>query len=528
MTFGLQCDEPTSGAILDRAAEGGVDFLDTSDAYPLGGDLATRGVTEEILGRWLRGKRDRFIVATKCFAPTGPAPFDGGNSRKHILAAVEASLRRLQTDYIDLYQLHGYDLATPIDETLGALDDLVHQGKVRSLGCSNFLTYQLVRAVGRTETLRLARLDCVQPRYNLLFRQIEREMLPYCREEGIGVIPYNPLAGGLLTGKHSHSSPPPEGSRFTLGNAAQNYQDRYWHDREFDTVEILRQLSEAAGVSLVTLSVAWVLANQAITAPIIGASRPEQLGPSLAATAPTAMKSTPVSATALAVSSRRPPLASRRTAGYWPASATAARRSASPMLSSRMSPAPVARASRTCARLSHSTSSGRPGAAPRTARIAAAIPPAAATWLSFTSAASPSPMRWFIPPPQRTAYFSSWRSPGVVLRVSRTAHPVPATASAHALVAVAIPDRCVRKFSMVRSAPSISRNGARIRSTSQPPSIRSPSARRGSAASGGTPAASSTARATGRPASTPGWRATTPATARAQGAAVAAEVRSGP
>ena len=151
MTFGLQCDEPTAGAILDRAAEGGIDFLDSSDAYPLGGDLSTRGVTEEILGRWLRGRRDRFIVATKCFAPTGPAPFDGGNSRKHIMSAVEASLRRLQTDYIDLYQLHGYDQATPIDETVSALDDLVHQGKVRYTGCSNFLTYQLVRAIGRSE-----------------------------------------------------------------------------------------------------------------------------------------------------------------------------------------------------------------------------------------------------------------------------------------------------------------------------------------------------------------------------------------
>jgi 1-deoxyxylulose-5-phosphate synthase len=284
MTFGLQCDETTSVSILDRAAEGGIDFLDSSDAYPLGGDLSTRGVTEEILGRWLRGKRDRFIVATKCFAPTGPAPFDAGNSRKHILSAVEASLRRLQTDYIDLYQLHGYDLATPIDETLGALDDLVHQGKVRYVGCSNFLTYQLVRAVGRTETLRLARLDCVQPRYNLLFRQIEREMLPYCGEEGIGVIPYNPIAGGLLSGKHVRSDPPPEGSRFTLGNAAQNYQDRYWHDREFDTVEAIRKLAAQAGADMVTLAVAWVLANPVITAPIIGASRPDQLGASLAAT----------------------------------------------------------------------------------------------------------------------------------------------------------------------------------------------------------------------------------------------------
>jgi aryl-alcohol dehydrogenase (NADP+) len=283
MTFGLQCDEAASVAILDRAAEGGIDFLDTSDAYPLGGDLSTRGVTEEILGGWLRGRRDRFILATKCFAPTGPAPFDGGNSRKHIMSAVEASLRRLQTDYIDLYQLHGYDPQTPIDETLGALDDLVHQGKVRYTGCSNFLTYQLVRAVGRTETLGLARLDSVQPRYNLLFRQIEREMLPYCAEEGIGVIPYNPIAGGLLSGKHVRSAPPPDGSRFTLGTAAQNYQDRYWHDREFDTVEELRGLAAQAGVSLVTLAVAWVLAGQAVTAPIIGASRPEQLDDSLAA-----------------------------------------------------------------------------------------------------------------------------------------------------------------------------------------------------------------------------------------------------
>jgi 1-deoxyxylulose-5-phosphate synthase len=283
MTFGLQCDEATSVSILDRAAEGGIDFLDSSDAYPLGGDLSTRGATEEILGRWLRGKRDRFILATKCFAPTGPAPFDAGNSRKHIMAAVEASLRRLQTDYIDLYQLHGYDRATPIDETLGVLDDLVHQGKVRYTGCSNFLTYQLVRAVGRTETLRLTRLDCVQPRYNLLFREIEREMLPYCGEEGIGVIPYNPIAGGLLSGKHSRQAPPPEGSRFMLGNAAQNYQDRYWHDREFDTVEAIRKLAGEAGTDLVTLAVAWVLANPVITAPIVGASRPDQLGASLAA-----------------------------------------------------------------------------------------------------------------------------------------------------------------------------------------------------------------------------------------------------
>jgi aryl-alcohol dehydrogenase (NADP+) len=283
MTFGLQTDETTSHAIMDRAAEGGVDFLDASDVYPLGGDLSTQGATEEIIGRWLHGKRDRFIVATKCFGATGPAPFDGGNSRKHIMSAVDASLRRLQTDYIDLYQLHGYDPSTPIDETLGALDDLVRAGKVLYTGCSNFLTYQLVRAYGRSETLGLAKFASVQPRYNLLFRQIEREMLPFCAEEGVGVISYNPIAGGLLSGKHNRTAAPTEGSRFTLGTAARNYQDRYWHDREFDTVEELTKLADEAGVSLVTLSLAWVLANKAITSPIIGASRLDQLDASLAA-----------------------------------------------------------------------------------------------------------------------------------------------------------------------------------------------------------------------------------------------------
>ncbi len=283
MTFGLQCDEQTSVSILDRAAEGGIDFIDTSDVYPLGGDLTTQGRTEEILGRWLHGRRDRFVVATKAFGPTGPSPFDRGNSKRHIFDAIDASLRRLQTDYIDLYQLHGFDAATPIDETLGALGDLVHRGKIRYIGCSNFLTYQLVRAIGRSETLGLARFDSVQPRYNLLFRQIEREMLPFCGEEGVGVIPYNPIAGGLLSGKHRRGDPPAEGSRFTLGNAGRMYQGRYWHDREFDTVDQLRAISEEVGVGLVTLSVAWVLANETITAPIIGASHPDQLAASLEA-----------------------------------------------------------------------------------------------------------------------------------------------------------------------------------------------------------------------------------------------------
>ncbi len=283
MTFGLQSDEATGVAIMDKAAEAGIDFLDTSDAYPLGGDLSNRGRTEEIIGRWMSGKRDRFILATKCFAPMGPSPIDGGNSRRHIMSAVDASLRRLRTDYIDLYQLHGYDRNTPIDETLSALDDLVHSGKVRYIGCSNFLTYQMVRAIGRSQTLGLTRFDSVQPRYNLLFRQIEREMLPFCEEDGVGVIPYNPIAGGLLSGKHNRNAAPPEGTRFTLGTAAESYQERYWHEREFETVEEIRKVADQAGVPLVTLALAWVLANKAITSPIIGASRPEQLDASLAA-----------------------------------------------------------------------------------------------------------------------------------------------------------------------------------------------------------------------------------------------------
>lgn len=284
MTFGFQCDEATSFAILDRAFEGGITFFDTADVYPLGAPPGTQGRTEEILGRWLArtGNRQRIILATKCFGRVGPSPWDQGNSRKHILDAVDGSLRRLGTDYIDLYQLHGPDPNTPIDETLRALDDLVRSGKVRYIGCSNFLAYQVARAIGRSEVLGTARFDSVQPRYNLLFREIERELLPLCAQEGIGVIPYNPLAGGLLTGKHSPTGPE-EGSRFTLGTAARIYQERYWHDRMFQTVETLRPLAAEANLSLATLAIAWVMANPAITAPIIGASRPEQLADALAA-----------------------------------------------------------------------------------------------------------------------------------------------------------------------------------------------------------------------------------------------------
>jgi 1-deoxyxylulose-5-phosphate synthase len=282
MTFGLQCDEPTSHAILDRAVNAGVNFIDTANVYPIGGDWETRGRTEEIIGRWLRGRREEVIVATKCSSAMGPEPWRSGSSRKHILHAIDASLHRLGTDYVDLYQLHKPDPKTPIDETLDAMDAVVRAGKARYIGCSNSLAYQIARAIGRSEAQRLIRFETVQPRYNLLFRQPEREIFPFCIEEGLGVLPYNPIAGGLLTGKH-HRDHTTEGSRFTLGTAGERYRKRYWHDQEFDAVAALAPLAEQAGMSLTTMAVAWVLANPAVTAPIIGASRPEQLFDSLAA-----------------------------------------------------------------------------------------------------------------------------------------------------------------------------------------------------------------------------------------------------
>jgi aryl-alcohol dehydrogenase (NADP+) len=283
MTFGLQCNAAQSNAILDAAAAGGVDFLDTADVYPLGGGRNTTGRTEQIVGDWLKGKRQQFIVATKCVGQTGPKPWDLGMSRKHVLDAIDASLRRLGTDYIDLYQLHGYDQHTPIDEALEALDTVVRSGKARYVGVSNWPAYKVARALGRSEVRNLVRIDSVQPRYNLLFRSFERDLLRLCAEEAIAVIPYNPLAGGLLTGKHDPRAAAPEGSRFQLGTAGPRYRERYWHDQEFETVEALRKVAAEAGCSLATLAIRWVLSNPAITAPIIGASRPEQLVDSLAA-----------------------------------------------------------------------------------------------------------------------------------------------------------------------------------------------------------------------------------------------------
>jgi aryl-alcohol dehydrogenase-like predicted oxidoreductase len=284
-TLGKQTEEDLAFQILDKAADSGVNFIDTADVYPMGSDFDSVGRTEQIVGRWLGDKRDQFIVATKAGYPMGPAPWQQGGSRKHLLDAIDGSLERLGVDYVDLYQLHIDDPKTPLDETLEALDAIVKGGKARYIGVSNFLAYRLARAVGRADSLHLTRIASVQPRYSLLHRQIERELLPLAREEGIAVIPFNPLAGGLLTGKYRHSDKPTEG-RFSsqVGDQfADLYRERYWHQQQFETIERLKKVASEIGEPLAKVSIAWVLANPDITSAILGASRPDQLDDTLVA-----------------------------------------------------------------------------------------------------------------------------------------------------------------------------------------------------------------------------------------------------
>lgn len=274
MTFGYQCDEQASFEIMDEAAAGGVNFIDTADVYPVPVSLETVGRSEEIVGRWLSGKREQFVLATKCRMQMGSGANDGGLSRKHVLSAIEASLRRLGTDYIDLYQVHAPDPETPIDETLSALDRIVESGKARYIGCSNFQAWQLSKALWTSDRLGLARFDSVQPRYNLLFREIEHELFPLCEDQGVGVIIYNPLAGGLLTGKHRRDAPPAENTRFAV---AGYYKDRYWNQACFDAVERLTAFFKLRGKSLTHVALAWTLKQSAVTSAIVGATSAQQL-----------------------------------------------------------------------------------------------------------------------------------------------------------------------------------------------------------------------------------------------------------
>src|SRR5579859_2672534 len=286
MTFGGQCDQPTSFSILDKAWEMGVNFIDTADVYPLPPDLKTVGDTEAIIGNWFKehpGRRHETVLATKCNGRMGSAPNDEGLSRRHIMDSIEASLRRLQTDFIDLYQVHFYSAETPLDETLRALDDLVRSGKVRYIGCSNYRAYQLARALWTSDRLGISRYDCIQPRYNLLFREWENELLPLCAQEGVGVIAYNPLAGGFLTGKHKREAEPEAGGRFALRESGDLYRRRYWQDAQFDAVERMKDFFAPRGKLLAQVAIAWVLTQPTITSAIVGATRAAQLAESLQA-----------------------------------------------------------------------------------------------------------------------------------------------------------------------------------------------------------------------------------------------------
>ncbi len=273
MTFGNQADEQASTAIVKRALDAGVNFFDTADVY-------NAGVSEEMTGRALKDVRQAIVLATKLHGKVGPGPNDQGQSRKHIMDAIEASLRRLGTDYVDLYQVHRFDPAYPLEETLRALDDLVHSGKVRYIGASNFAAWQLCTALWISDKHDLARYDCLQPRYNLISRAIEQEVLPFCQAQGVGVIIYNPLAGGMLTGKHQRQAPPTAGTRFA-GNPL--YQNRYWHDRTFDAVDRFKEIAAGTGHSMAQVALAWTLANPVVTSAILGASRVEQLDETLPA-----------------------------------------------------------------------------------------------------------------------------------------------------------------------------------------------------------------------------------------------------
>ena len=283
MTFGNQCDEATSFQIMDKAYEAGVFFFDTADVYPLGATPEQCGSTELIVGKWLaqRKLREKIVLASKCRGQMGEGPNDVGLSRKHIVAAVEASLRRLQTDYLDLYQTHHPDPDTPIEETLRALDDLVHQGKVRYLGSSNYPAHALAKALWTSDKLGLSRYESNQPRYNILYREIENEIVPLCRAEGLALIVYNPLAGGFLTGRYQPGQAVAAGTRFSLHQAGQFYQQRYWQSAQFEAVETLKRYFSERNRSLTQVALAWVLAQPGITCALVGASRAEQLAQSL-------------------------------------------------------------------------------------------------------------------------------------------------------------------------------------------------------------------------------------------------------
>ena len=270
-------DHDDSVRIIHTAIDAGINFIDTADVY-------SAGESEEIVGKALAGRRDEVVVATKFFAPMGKDVNSRGGSRRWILQEVENSLRRLGTEWIDLYQIHRPDDQADIDETLGALSDLVHQGKIRYLGHSTFPAEYIVEAQWASERRNRERFVCEQPPYSMLVRGIERAVLPTCQRYGIGVIPWSPLAGGLLTGRYRKGQPAPKGSRLERGFGSQHQSERQQraHEARLDAVEDLLVIAEKAGVSLTHLAHAFVLEHPAVTSAIIGPRTMEQLDDALA------------------------------------------------------------------------------------------------------------------------------------------------------------------------------------------------------------------------------------------------------
>ena len=280
MQFGWTADEALSHQILDASYAAGINFIDTADVYSRWAEGNPGGVAETIIGKWIKKSaipRDQLVIATKVRGQMGKGPNDQGLSRAHIMGAVEASLRRMDIDYIDLYQTHFYDVDTPIEETLSALDDLVRQGKVRYIGCSNYPAWRLTEAIWTSEYYRLARFDSLQPHYNLIDRpEFERELAEVCKAYGIGVIPYSPLAGGFLTGKY-RKGVEPESARV---RRALNY----FNDRNWTLLDLLENMGRDKGNhSISQVALAWLLTDPVITSPIIGPRSLEQLQDNLGA-----------------------------------------------------------------------------------------------------------------------------------------------------------------------------------------------------------------------------------------------------
>jgi aryl-alcohol dehydrogenase-like predicted oxidoreductase len=281
MQFAWTADEPTSLQILDAAYDAGINFIDTADVYSRWAEGNPGGVAETIIGKWIRQARiprDKLVLATKVRGKMGTGPNDEGLSRLHILHAVEASLRRLAVDYIDLYQTHSYDENIPIEETLGALDDLVHQGKVRYIGCSNYPAWRLTEAIWTSRYNRLAQFASLQPHYNLAHRaEFESELAQVCWAYGLGVIPYSPLAAGFFTNKYQRGQPEPESARVS------GIKRRYFNDQGWAIHEATENLAKQNGKSISQVALAWLLSDPLITSPIIGPRSLEQLQDNLGA-----------------------------------------------------------------------------------------------------------------------------------------------------------------------------------------------------------------------------------------------------